>query len=521
MKLNFLNWFLPKNTTLQQPDKWFLDALGAPSASGESVNAATAMRVTAVFASVRVLSETIASLSCSVFKRTEDGREKIDHHLNDILKVEPNSENTPFQIFENIVDSVLLQGLAGNQIIRRGGKISEIWPLTGTNRRVKRNGRIVWVNTAKGETREFDMSQVWYTPGLTTRGIADQTPIGIARDAIGNAISMYKFSGAMYANGINPGGLLEFPGTLTDEQFDKIKDGWNERHKGSSNAGKLAILEGGLSWKQTALKPAEAQFIETRKYSVAEIARIFRVPPHMIGDLDKATFSNIEHQSIDFVMHTIRPWLVRIEQSMNRSLLSKKERTDHFIKFNVDALLRGDIKTRTEFYSKGLNDGWLSTNEVRGLEDRNPVEGGDEYRKPMNTEVVNDDSASTQPGDDTAGTNNNNNNNDNNNDNDNDIDAQNIFRLDIAARVGTMERAELQKIFDNKMHKPMRESTEQFYNGKFKSKLIKWLHVDAHVADFVAAIRLNAALKNPFWELMDTWKGESGLDIIELIDNEG
>ena len=204
-------------------------------------------------------------------------------------------------------------------------------------------------------------------------------PIGLHRNTIGMAIATESYGATFFANGANPSGVLEYPGTLNKP--DLVRETWEKLLKGKG-ANRVAVLEDGMKYKPVGLPPEQAQFLETRKFQLGEIARIFRVPPHMIGDLERSTFSNIEQQSIEFVQHTINPWVTRLEQSMNLALLSPSERKKYTIKFNLDGLLRGDYTARMNGYATGRQNGWLSINDIRRLEDMNPIsaeEGGDRY----------------------------------------------------------------------------------------------------------------------------------------------
>lgn len=221
------------------------------------------------------------------------------------------------------------------------------------------------------KTYEFKPEQIFHIPGLSFNGIKGISPIDQAREAIGLAIATEEFGAKFFANGARPGGVLEHPGVVKNP--DKLRESWNQVYQGTRNSHKVAVLEEGLKYHEIGIPPEQAQFLQTRKYQLNEICRIFRVPPHLVGDLERSTFSNIEHQSIDFVTHTIRPWLVRWEQAIYKSLLNEQERRLYYAKFNVDGLLRGDFATRMQGYATGIQNGWLSINNVRELEDMNPI----------------------------------------------------------------------------------------------------------------------------------------------------
>jgi len=219
-----------------------------------------------------------------------------------------------------------------------------------------------------------------HIPGLGFDGLVGYSPIAMARNAIGMALATEEYGAKFFANGASPGGVLEHPGTLKDPK--KVRESWNAVYEGSGNAHRVAVLEEGMKFQSIGIPPDQAQFLETRKFQTEEICRIFRVPPHLVASLDRATFSNIEHQSISFVVHTIRPWLVRIEQSINRALFLESEKADYFTEFVVEGLLRGDYVSRMQGYATARQNGWMSANDIRTLEnlDRIPEElGGDLY----------------------------------------------------------------------------------------------------------------------------------------------
>jgi len=229
---------------------------------------------------------------------------------------------------------------------------------------------------AKQETVILLPSDVLHIPGLGFDGLVGYSPIAMSKNAIGLAIAAEEYGSKFFANGAAPAGVLETPTLIKD--VSKLRDSWNEAYGGSRNAGKVAILEQGVTFKPISMSPQDSQLLETRKYQLDEIARIFRIPPHMIGDLEKATFSNIENQSLDFVKYTLDPWVSRWEQSLSRALLLPTEKGRMFIRFNVDGLLRGDYKSRMEGYAIGRQNGWMSANDIRELENQDliPAEAG-------------------------------------------------------------------------------------------------------------------------------------------------
>ena len=238
-----------------------------------------------------------------------------------------------------------------------------------------------------GENRHFQVgvdilrpSDVLHIPGLGFDGLVGYSPIAMAKNAIGMAIACEEYGAKFFANGAAPGGVLEHPGTIKDPQ--RVRESWQSTFGGSGNANKIAVLEEGMKYTPIGISPEQAQFLETRKFQINEIARIFRVPPHMVGDLEKSSFSNIEQQSLEFVKYTLEPWVTRWEQTIQRSLLSTGEKSRYFVKFNLEGLLRGDYQSRMNGYATARQNGWMSANDIRELEnlDRIPTEeGGDLY----------------------------------------------------------------------------------------------------------------------------------------------
>jgi HK97 family phage portal protein len=356
----------------------------APSSSGKQVTEKNAMQSAAVYACVRVIAETVASLPLHLYRQVEEGKRRDTlHPLYFLLHDSPNPEMTSFIFRETLMTHLLLWGNAYAQIVRNGhGEIIGLYPLMPDKMQVSRSetDELIYLYQSGMSNIAFRREEILHIPGLGFDGLVGYSPIAMARNAIGMSMATEEFGASFFQNGAAPGGILEHPGTLKDPS--KVRESWNELFKGSGNANKVAVLEEGMTYKQIGIPPNEAQFLETRKYQTEEICRIYRVPPHLVADLDKATFSNIEHQSISFVVHTIRPWLVRLEQAMNKALLYPAERQRYFIEFNVDGLLRGDYESRMRGYATARQNGWMSANDIRRLENMNLIpkeEGGDLY----------------------------------------------------------------------------------------------------------------------------------------------
>ena len=285
---------------------------------------------------------------------------------------------------------LLLYGNAYSQIIRNGkGEVIGLYPLMPNRMTVDRDdkGQIYYqyqvsdsdAPTMKEGTVNLKKEDVLHIPGLGFDGLVGYSPIAMAKNAIGLSIATEEYGAKFFANGATPGGILEYPGTVKDP--DRVRESWNKGFSGR-NSHKVAILEEGMKYTPISISPNEAQFLETRKFQIDEIARIFRVPPHMVGDLEKSSFSNIEQQSLEFVKYTLEPWLMRWEQSINRALLSPNEKSTYFVKFNVDGLLRGDYQSRMNGYATARQNGWMSANDIRELENLDLIpeeDGGDLY----------------------------------------------------------------------------------------------------------------------------------------------
>jgi len=362
--------------------------------AGKAVNEHTAMQMTAVYSCVRILAETLAGLPLHVYKYNDTGgKEKyLRHPLYKLLHDEPNPEMTSFTFRETLMIHLLLWGNAYAQIIRNArGEVIALYPLMPNKMSVDRdkNGRLFYLyqrsiedapTLGKDNLVYLDPSEVLHIPGLGFDGLVGYSPIAMAKNAVGLSMATEEYGAKFFANGATPGGVLEHPGTIKDPR--KVKESWNMAYQGSANSHRVAVLEEGMKYQPIGISPEQAQFLETRKFQINEIARIFRVPPHMLADLEKSSFSNIEQQSLEFVKYTLDPWIIRWEQTMCRSLLMESEKPEVFIKFNVDGLLRGDYVSRMNGYATARQNGWMSANDIRELEnlDRISAElGGDLY----------------------------------------------------------------------------------------------------------------------------------------------
>lgn len=379
----------PQNSTAGSAYRFYMGG----TTSGKAVTERSAMQMTAVYSCVRILAEAIAGLPIHLYKYKPDGgKEKaIDHPLYLLLHDEPNPEMSSFVFRETLMTHLLLWGNAYAQVIRNGrNEVVALYPLMPNKMTVDRDehGHLYYeyqrsndeAPTMKGSTVVLKPTDVLHIPGLGFDGLVGYSPIAMAKNAIGMAIACEEYGAKFFANGAAPGGVLEHPGTIKDPQ--RVRESWQSTFGGSGNSNKIAVLEEGMKYTPIGISPEQAQFLETRKFQINEIARIFRVPPHMVGDLEKSSFSNIEQQSLEFVKYTLDPWVIRWEQSIQRILLTPEEKKSYYVKFNVEGLLRGDYQSRMNGYAIGRQNGWMSANDIRELEnlDRIPTEeGGDLY----------------------------------------------------------------------------------------------------------------------------------------------
>ena len=365
------------------------------SDSGERVDEKSAMQIATVYACVRLLAETVAGLPLHLYRFADDsenGKERAkDHPLYSLLYRQPNPEMTSFSFRETMMTHLLLWGNAYAQIIRDGkNNVLALYPLLPENVEVDRseNGQIYYIYHAytdekpgeEGKDIYFRYDEIFHIPGLGFNGLVGFSPIAMMKNSLGTTLAVEKYGSAFFKNGAQPSGVLEHPGVLKNPE--KIRENWSAVYGGANNAHKIAVIEEGMQYKPISLPPEDSQFLSTRQFGVNEICRIFRVPPHMVQDLEHATYSNIEHQSIDFVVHTLTPWLVRFEQAIMKDLLLPAEQDTLFPKFNVDGLLRGDYQSRMQGYATGISNGFLSPNDIHRLENMDliPAEkGGDDY----------------------------------------------------------------------------------------------------------------------------------------------
>jgi HK97 family phage portal protein len=360
--------------------------------AGVTVTIDRAMQLSAVSACVRLLSESIASLPLNVYRRLDGGRRERVTTLPEcrLLHDEPNGLMTSFVWRETSSAHLLLWGNAYSVILRADGATpSALLPIMPQYVHVMKqpNGELAYHVNGHGLNRIINQADMLHVPGLAYDGLLGMSPIKYAAQSIGLALAAEAYGAGFFGNSSIPSGFISTTAKLNPEQARDLGRRWSENYGGQRSQG-TAVLDSGAKFERVTMPPEEAQFIETRKFQLADIARWYRVPPHMIGDLERATFANIEHQALQFVTHTLRPWLVRFEQEITRKLFpsnSDGTPSELYVEFNVDGLLRGDIKSRYEAYAIGRQWGWLSTNDIRTRENLEPVSDGDtDYLQPLN-----------------------------------------------------------------------------------------------------------------------------------------
>ena len=391
-------WFNFNRDDIEQRQRWphmtFASLQDGTASSGKPVSPQTSIASTAVWACVRVIAESVATLPLNVYSRNGESRQKEDGHpIQIIVHDRPNDKQTSVEFREQMLYHLLLYG---NAYIYK-----DLWPsgrvrnlvLLGPDRvsvRVDDSAsesfpKLAYiVDTSKQGQRIYSESDILHIRGISSDGLVGISPIQTHRETIGVELAEREFAGRFFGNAARPSGILKVAGKLNPDAASRLKQSWESAHRGLDQAHRVAVLEEGIEWQALTIPLVDAQFLEQRRFSVEEIARIFRVPLHLIGELSRATFSNIEHQAIDFVTHTLRPWCVRTEQALNKGLFFPSEQGTFYVEHVVDALLRGDIQSRYNAYAIARQNGWLSANDVRKLENMNAIEGGDIYLSPLN-----------------------------------------------------------------------------------------------------------------------------------------
>jgi HK97 family phage portal protein len=377
---------------------------GTPTLSGTRVNEETAMRFITVFSCVRVLAETLGSLPCQVYRENTSGkRDKVrDHRVWHLLHNNPNDEMTSQTWIETLMGHVASSGNCYSILTPNGrGEVMDAYPLdwhTITPRRNKETERLEYALKQEGGKEElFQPERVLHIPGLGFDGLRGYSPIAMAREAIGLGLAATEFAAKFYSQGVNVSGVLVHPGELSLEAQDRLRASFETRSSGMANIHRPLVLEEGMKWERASMPLEDAQLLETRKFTRDELCGLFRVPPHMIANLEKATFSNVEHLSLEFVKYTMLPWITRFERAMTWKLFTRQEREQGFyIKFNVEGLLRGDYLSRQQGLHLMRQDGVINADEWRALEEWNPIPDGSGQHYLVNGNMISADTAAMQ-----------------------------------------------------------------------------------------------------------------------------
>lgn len=375
---------------IDTPEKLLALLEGGSAGSGVSVNTTKAMQYSAYASCIRVIAESVGMLPLFLYQQQGESRRKARQHpLYQVLNVRPNPYMTARQFWTMCGAHLAARGNFYAYKVYVGGKVAELipFPMGAVKPKLRKDWSKAYEVTLNGRPAVLTDKEVMHVHVFTLDGVSGLDPISYMREALGEGIASDQQASKQFANGSKLSGVLSTDGTLTDDAYQRIRDSWETTYGGSANAYKVAILEAGLKFWPVTMTNEQAEFTALRKYKRSEMAGLFRVPPHKIGDLDKATFSNIEHQAQEFVSDCLMPYLTAIEASVLVSLLDERDRDSHFAKFNVNALLRGDMAARASFYHSLTQDGAISPNEIRELEDWNPRDGGDIYLTPMNMAI--------------------------------------------------------------------------------------------------------------------------------------
>lgn len=364
---------------------------GSPSAAGVAVTPETAMRCPAVYASVKVLAESVAQLPLHLYRRTADGGKEraADHPLAELLHDQANDWTSATEFRLTMQTALCLHGNAFAFINRTGGTITELVPLPSPSVAVLTDPVTMeprYRVTIEGGVKDYDHTEIFHLRTLGTSPNFGLSPITQARDAIGLAMAMELHASKLFAQGARPSGVFKYAKTLGPETLRKLRDSFNAAHGGGENSGRTLILEDGMDFMPVSFSSVDLQFLELRRHQVAEIARVFRIPLHLLQELERATHNNAEAMGQQFLALTLLPWLKIWEGAIRRALLTPDERKEYYAEFMADDLARADLAARFEAYAKAVTHGLLSPNEIRAAENRAPYAGGDQFRLPLNTE---------------------------------------------------------------------------------------------------------------------------------------
>ena len=379
--MTILDFFRRKRGSWAAYDKYH----GQETTSGARVTDDTVMGVPAVFSCVRVLAESISCLPLITYERKPNGDKDRARgfSLYPILHDIPNPLMTASEFWEMMTGHLALRGNAYAFIEREAGEVVALWPLHPDRVSVEIKDReLIYTHQSDGTERKYRSIDILHIRGLSSDGIVGYSPLSLCRDTFGSAIAIREYSAKYFKNDASPGGILTTPQTLTKDQADNMREQWSKGFQGSKKAHKTAVLGGDLKWQAVGISPEDSQLIDSMKFSVVEIARIFRVPLNLVMDYERSTYSNVTEQNRSFLTHTLRPWLTRIEQAIFKALLTEQEKQRFFVEYLTQDLLRGDTKTRYEAYEIGKRAGFLTINEIRAAENMNRIDGGDSLELP-------------------------------------------------------------------------------------------------------------------------------------------
>lgn len=360
----------------------------AQSAAGVTVTPTGAMKQSVVFRCVALIAS-IGTLPLKYYKRQSDGGKQLadKDNLWKVLHDQPNSEQTAVEFWEMMFGHLALRYNAYAQIIRDQAERISLWPLNPAKMEVKRvSGKLVYIYDQEGgKPIKFKAEEIFHVRGMMNNGLVGVSPIANAVDTIGLRMAQEKYASKLFANGVLHRGIWKWPGRFKTKEAKKaLEESLHDAYGGVDNAGRTPVLEQGLDWQSVSMTPEDAEAIATAKFSLAEISRFFGVPLHKLGELDRATFSNIEEQNTDWVVDTVRPWCKRVEATVKKSLIPESQKRTHYVEFLLDDLLRGNTETRWKAYQTGVQTGVFSLNDVRKKENMNPIEGGDVHLIPLN-----------------------------------------------------------------------------------------------------------------------------------------
>lgn len=394
--LQRINPFKPKASTLDKPDQWLIDAIcaGLTSATGVQVTPLKAMGVSTVFACVNRISSSLSSVPLKIYRRDGDKiEEAVDHPLYPYLHDAPNDEMSIVDFIRTVETNRSLRNNAYVLIMRNGLGEQVLYPVAHTDIVPRRDSGGALVYDVLGTT--YPKDRIIHLRGMSFNGIQGVDTVGTARDVIGLAVALQDNAARFFGNGSRPGAVLEHPASLSKEAAARLAESFDAAHSGKK-AYSTAVLEEGLKYIVDRQSNIDSQMIESRNKQDIAICQLFSMPPHKVGLLDKATFSNIEQQSIEYVVDCLMPIARTYEAAFAQRLLSFEERKTLYFKFQLDGLLRGDLASRYLAYATARQWGWLSVNEIRGLEERNPVKDGDIYLQPSNMQEAGSDPVDAQ-----------------------------------------------------------------------------------------------------------------------------